>query len=215
MNGHYKPARRQTDNQIKTKAMKKLVYSLMIAGSCLAFQACNHGDKDAKDTADSLNKTKDTTSNAMNTGGIAVNSDDAKFATDAANGGMAEVALGKLALTKTSNAAIKDFANMMVTDHGKANDELMGIAKEKNITLPTEPDSAHIKKMDELSKKTGSDFDKAYVDDMIDGHKKTLDLMNGEAKNGSDSTLKAFAAKTAPVVQTHLDAINKIHNGMK
>jgi putative membrane protein len=195
--------------------MKKFIYLSMIAGATLAFQACNHTAKDAKDTADSLNKTKDTTSNAMNTGGIAVNSDDAKFATDAANGGMAEVALGKLALTKTSNAAIKDFANMMVTDHSKANDELMAIAKAKNISLPAQPDSAHIKKMDDLSKMNGGDFDKAYVSAMIDGHKKTLDLMNGEAKNGSDTTLKAFAAKTAPVVQTHLDAINKIHDSMK
>ena len=195
--------------------MRKSIFLLMIAGSTLAFQACNHGNKDAKDSADSLNKTKDTTSNAMRTGGIAVNSDDAKFATAAANGGMTEVALGKLALTKTSNASIKDFANMMVTDHGKANDELKAIAKTKNITLPTEPDNEHLKKVDELSKKSGADFDKAYVSAMIDGHKKTLDLMNGEAKNGSDTTLKAFAAKTAPVVQTHLDAINKIHKAMK
>jgi len=194
--------------------MKKLTYLLLIAGTALAFQACNHA-KDAKETADSLNKTKDTTTNAMNTGGIAVNSDDAKFATAAANGGMAEVALGKLALTKTGNADIKDFASMMVTDHSKANDELMAIAKMKNITLPAEPDSAHIKKMDELSKKNGADFDKAYVSAMIDGHKKTLDLMNNEAKNGSDTTLKAFAAKTAPIVQSHLDAINKIHDKMK
>lgn len=195
--------------------MKKLTYLFLIAASALAFQSCNHASKDAKDSADSLNKTKDTTSNAANTGGIAVNSDDAKFATAAANGGMAEVALGKLALTKTSNAAIKDFANMMVTDHSKANNELMTIAKAKNITLPTEPDSAHLKKMDKLSKMKGADFDKAYVSAMIDGHKETLDLMNNEAKKGSDTTLKAFAARTAPVVQKHLDAINKIHDSMK
>jgi putative membrane protein len=195
--------------------MKKLTYVMMIAGAAFIFESCNQSAKDAKQTADSLNKSKDTTTNAMNTGGIAVNSEDAKFATAAANGGMAEVALGKLALTKTSNTAIKDFAQMMVTDHSKANYELMAIAKAKNITLPTEPDSSHLKKMDELSKKSGSDFDKAYVSAMIDGHKKTLDLMNKEAKDGSDTTLKAFAAKTAPVVQSHLDAINKINNSMK
>jgi len=195
--------------------MKKLTYLFMVAAAAFTFQACNHGAKDAKDAADSLNKTKDTTTNAAATGGIAVNSDDAKFATDAANGGLAEVALGKLALTKTSNSAIKDFANMMVTDHGQANTELMSIASAKNITLPTEPDSAHLKKADELGKLSGKDFDKAYVDAMIDGHKKTLDLMNNEAKNGTDSTLKAFAAKVAPTVQKHLDAINKIHDSMK
>ncbi|SDS21318.1 putative membrane protein [Mucilaginibacter mallensis] len=195
--------------------MKKLSYVLMIAAGALTFQSCNHGAKDAKESADSLNKTKDTTANAAATGGIAVNSDDAKFATAAANGGMAEVEFAKLALTKTSNAQIKDFANMMVTDHGKANDTLAAIAKTKNITLPTMCDSATMKKMDDVGKKTGADFDKAYVDAMIGGHKKALTLMQDEAKNGTDPQLKAFAAKVAPTVQMHLDAINKIHDSMK
>ncbi len=195
--------------------MKKLSFAFMIAGAALAFTACNNAPKDAKATADSLNKSKDTTKNAMATGGIAVDPADAKFATAAANGGMAEVGLGKLAASKTTNAQIKEFANMMVTDHGKANDELMAIAKAKNITLPATVDADHQKKMDDLSKKTGKDFDKAYVDAMVDGHKKTLDLMNDEAKNGKDADLKAFAAKTAPVVKMHYDAINKIHDSMK
>jgi putative membrane protein len=195
--------------------VKKFTYLLILAGAALTFQACNQGGKDAKQSADSLNKTKDTTSNAMNTGGIAVSSDDAKFATEAGNGGMAEVALGKLALTKTTDPSIKEFANMMVTDHGKANTELMGIAKTKNITLPAAPDSTHIKKLDDLSKMSGKDFDKAYVDAMVDGHKKTLDLMNGEAKDGKDADLKAFAAKTAPTVKMHLDMINKIKSSIK
>ncbi|MGZ3871625.1 MAG: DUF4142 domain-containing protein [Mucilaginibacter sp.] len=195
--------------------MKKLSYAIMIAVAAYAFQGCNSGTKDAKENADSLNKTKDTTTNVAATGGIAVTSDDAKFATDAANGGMAEVALGKLAQQKAVNAQVKNFADMMVTDHTKANDELTAIAKEKNITLPVTVDADHQKKMDDLSKLSGKDFDKAYVDAMVDGHKKTLDLLQNAAKNCSDTTLKAFAAKTAPVVQMHLDAINKIHDAIK
>jgi putative membrane protein len=195
--------------------MKKLTYMFMIAVSAYMLQGCNSSPKDAKQSADSLNKTKDTTASPAATGGIAVNADDAKFATAAANGGMAEVALGKLAQQMSTNDQIKSFGAMMVTDHGKANDELMGIAKTKNITLPATVDADHQKKMDDLSKLTGKDFNKAYVDAMIDGHKKTLDLMQNEAKNGTDADLKAFAAKTAPTVQMHLDAINKIHDSMK
>lgn len=195
--------------------MKKLSYMVMIAAAAFAFQGCNSKPKDAKESADSLNKTKDTTTNAAATGGIAVDQSDSKFATDAANGGMAEVALGKLALTKTTNASVKDFANMMVSDHGKANEKLMTIAKAKNITLPATVDADHQKKMDDLAKLNGKDFDKAYVDAMVDGHKKTLDLMNGEAKDGKDADLKAFATETAPIVQAHLDAINKIKDGLK
>lgn len=187
----------------------------MIAVAAYAFQGCSNTPKDAKENADSLNKTKDTTKNTAATGGIAVTADDAKFATDAANGGLAEVALGKLAQTKATNAQVKNFADMMVTDHSKANDELMAIAKTKNITLPAAPDADHQKKLDDLSKLSRKDFDKAYVDAMVDGHKKTLDLMQKAAKDCADPDLKAFAAKTAPVVQTHLDAINKIQKSMK
>ncbi|NCD71949.1 DUF4142 domain-containing protein [Mucilaginibacter agri] len=195
--------------------MKKLSYMVMIAATALTIQSCSNQPKDAKENADSLNKTKDTTTNVAATGGIAVDQSDAKFATDAAVGGMAEVALGKLALEKSTNPSVKEFATMMVSDHGKANEKLMALAKTKNITLPMAVDEDHQKKMDELSKKTGSDFDKAYVDAMVDGHKKTLDLMNGEAKDGKDAELKAFATETAPIVKAHLDAINKIHDGLK
>lgn len=195
--------------------MKKLSFAFMIAGAALAFTACNNAPKDAKETADSLNTTKDSTSNVAATGGIAVDEADAKFATDAANGGIAEVTLGELAASKTTNPQIKEYANMMTTDHTKANAELIAIAKVKNITLPATVDADHQKKADDLSKLTGKDFDKAYVDAMVDGHKKTLDLMNNEAKDGKDADLKAFAAKTAPVVKAHYDAINKIHDSLK
>ncbi|WP_316797202.1 DUF4142 domain-containing protein [Pedobacter agri] len=195
--------------------MKKLIYLMAVSVSALAFQACGGGDKDAKETADSLNMSKDTTTNAAATGGIAVDNDDAKFATEAAVGGMAEVELGKLALQKSSNAQVKEFATMMVNDHGMANTELMEIAAAKNITLPSTVDEDHKSKMDDLSKKSGADFDKAYVDAMVDGHKSTLKLMEDESKSGMDAELKAFATKTAPVVQTHLTMINKIKDGMK
>jgi len=195
--------------------MKKLIYVMAVSVSALAFQSCGGDHKDAKETADSLNKSKDTTTNAATTGGIAVDDADAKFTTSAAVGGMAEVELGKLALQKSSNAQVKEFATMMVNDHGKANTELMTIAAAKNITLPSTVDEDHKKKMDDLSKKSGTDFDKAYVDAMVDGHKSTLKLMEDESKDGKDAELKAFAAKTAPVVQTHLTMINKIKDGMK
>ena len=193
--------------------MKKLMYVMAI--SALAFQACNGGNKDAKESADSLNMVKDTTTSATATGGIAVEEADAKFTTQAAVGGMAEVELGKLALEKSSNPQVKEFATMMVKDHGMANTELMAIAKQKNITLPSTVDDEHKKKMDDLSKKTGADFDKAYVSAMVDGHKSTLKLMEDESKNGKDADLKSFATKTAPIVQSHLVMINKINDSMK
>jgi putative membrane protein len=202
-------------NKSKLSTMKKLSYVFMLAIAAYALQGCNGSSKSGN--SDSTATTKDSTTMAKDTSKMAAatGNADTAFATKAANGGMAEVALGKLAQQKSTNADIKKFANMMVTDHGKANGELMAIAKSKNIALPATVDAGHQKKMDDLSKMTGKDFDKAYVDAMVDGHKKTLDLMNDEAKNGKDADLKAFAAKTAPTVQMHLDAINKIHDSMK
>jgi putative membrane protein len=202
--------------------MKKLKLILpAMALAAVTFVACNGSkNKNATDsvststtstTTDSIRSTaKDTTKNAMN-----ADSGDTKFANKAAVGGMAEVALGKLALQKTSSAKIKEFANMMVTDHSKANDELMGIAKNKNMNLPATVDAEHQHKMDSLSNLSGKQFDKAYVSAMVEGHQKTLDLMQTEASNGKDADLKAFAAKTAPVVKAHLDAITKINESMK
>ncbi|QIL42192.1 DUF4142 domain-containing protein [Pedobacter sp. HDW13] len=195
--------------------MKNLIYLMAISASVLTFQACSGGNKDAKESADSLNMAKDTTTNVAATGGIAVDEADAKFTTQAAVGGMAEVELGKMALEKSSNAKVKEFATMMVKDHGMANTELMAIAKLKNITLPGTVDDEHKQKMDDLSKKAGTDFDKAYVDAMVSGHKSTQKLMEDEAKDGKDADLKSFATKTAPIVQSHLVMINKINDSMK
>lgn len=195
--------------------MRKLGYLSVIAIMAFTFQSCNSGSKDSKETADSLNKVKDTTSNVAVTGGIAVEKGDAEFATKAAVGGIAEVEFGKIALTKTVDPQIKAFADMMVKDHGKANEELMNLATGKNITLPTVLDEEHQKKFDELSKLNGKDFDKEYVKIMVDGHKKTLDLMDKEAKDGKNADLAAFASKTSSIVKAHLDMIQKIHNSMK
>ena len=193
--------------------MKKLSLMAITAIAALSFQACNQAAKDSKGTADSVNAVKDSTTTGAT--GIAVTSDEAKFATDAANGGMAEVALGKLASEKAVNPQVKEFAAMMVTDHTKANDELMAIAKTKNITLPTAPDADHQKLMADLSKKSGADFDKAYVDAMVDGHKKTVSLLEDGAKNCKDADLKAFAEKTLPAVKAHLTQIQGIHDSLK
>src|SRR3954470_12320700 len=109
--------------------MKKLSSILMIAATGLMLQSCG-GPKDSTTAADSVNAVKDTTTTGAT--GIAVVAEDAKFAVDAANGGMTEIELSKLAVNQATNAKVKEFANMMVMDHGKAGDELKAIAATKN-----------------------------------------------------------------------------------
>jgi putative membrane protein len=194
------------------KLMKKLSVMMMIALAACMFQACS-GNKDGTETADSINAERDS-ADAVEAG-VAADEGDAKFAVDAANGGMAEVALGKLAQGKATNAKVKEFAAMMVADHSKTNDELMALAKNKNITLPDSVSTEKKNIMDDLSKKSGKDFDKAYVDQMIDDHKKTISLFEDASKNAKDADIKAFVDKALPTVKAHLEHVTAIHDGMK
>jgi len=203
--------------------MKKITVITMLAALACCMQACT-GNKDSKQAADSANTAnadtakKDSTtadSSKMKSTITAVDKDDAKFAVDAANGGMAEVELGKLAQEKAANSKVKDFGAMMVTDHSKANDEMKALAKSKGIVLPDAIGSDEQKTKDDLSAKSGADFDKAYVSNMIDDHKKDIKEFEDATKNLKDPDLKAFAVKTLPTLKMHLDAIQKIHDSMK
>ena len=196
--------------------MKKLNLFLITAAVAGSLQACSsHKSGSNADSTTTVKTDSTSSSTTVKTDSSANVLSDTVFAAKAAVGGMAEVALGKMAAAKSTDSKIKDFGNMMVMDHSKANTELMTIAKSKNITLPASLDAEHQAKSDSLSKLSGKDFDAAYVNAMIEGHKKTLALMQSEATNGKDADLKAFAAKTAPVVQTHLAKIQQIHDSMK
>jgi putative membrane protein len=129
---------------------------------------------------------------------------DESFVKNEARGGMAEVELGKLAAEKASNANVKAFAQRMVSDHEKANDELKQIATSKNITLPTGPDAKQKKERDRLEKLSGAAFDRAYMNAMLADHKKDVAAFMRESKSGNDPDVKAFAAKTLPTLQEHL-----------
>lgn len=186
---------------------------MITAVAGLMLQACNGNKKDSTSSADSVNAVKDTTTTGKT--GIAVVADDAKFAVDAANGGMTEIQLSQLATTKAVNSKVKDFANMMITDHTKAGDSLKAVATTKNITLPDSVNADSKKAIADLSAKSGADFDKAYVDKMVADHKATVDMFESASKSLKDPDLKAFVDKTLPTIKGHLDHINKIKAGMK
>jgi putative membrane protein len=135
------------------------------------------------------------------------------FMKDAAQGGMAEVEIGKLAASKAKDPEVKKFGQMMVTDHTAANNDLKALAGKKNFQLPTDIGS-HKSDMDDLSKETGADFDKDYVEMMVDDHETDVAKFQKMADNGSDPDVKAFAAKCLPVLKKHLDAIKAIQAKM-
>jgi putative membrane protein len=137
------------------------------------------------------------------------------FMAEAASGGMTEVELGKIASSKAQNAEVKKFAEMMVNDHTKANDELKALAVKKNITLPTTPNAKHQSTIQKFQSMSGAEFDKAYVDDMLEDHEKDVAEFEKQSQSNPDADVKAFAAKTLPTLKKHLDAIKALHGKMK
>ena len=130
---------------------------------------------------------------------------DQAFVTKASGGGMYEVALSKLALEKASAPALKDFAQMMVADHTKANEELKQLAASKNAEVAPGVPADKQAVIDRMAKLDGAKFDKAYHDQLgIKDHKTDIALFEKEARNGKDPELKAWAAKTLPTLKTHL-----------
>ena len=122
---------------------------------------------------------------------------------DAAEGGMMEVAMGRVAEKNASDSQVKNFGAQMVKDHGKANNELKALAKQKNVELPAEKEAGKWKS------------DKDYMDTMVKDHEKDLAAFEKEAKEGSDPDLKSFASKTAKVVGKHLDTAKEINGKLK
>lgn len=156
-----------------------------------------------------------TSANEMTNSKVSTMTGDTDFMTKAALGGMAEIELGKLAATKAQSAEVKKFAQQMVTDHTKAADELKALAGEKNFSMPVRLDAKHQAVLDKLSGLSGAEFDKAYVEAMVADHEETVATFKSEAEGGKDADAKAWAAKTLPALQMHLDMIKGIQAKMK
>jgi putative membrane protein len=147
---------------------------------------------------------------ALALAGCASGGDSNKFMTTAAQGGMAEVQLGRLAAERGSSEAVKQFGQHMVMDHSKANQELTTLAQRKNVSLPQEVNSDQKSEADKLAKLSGADFDKEYIDYMVKDHEEDAKEFQEQSKEGKDADVKAFAAKTLPVIQGHLKMAQEI-----
>jgi putative membrane protein len=130
--------------------------------------------------------------------------DSKEFATQAAEGGMFEVKAAQLAQQKATSQEVKDLAKKIEQDHTTANNELMALAKQKNITLPTNLQGACEEKYQTLEKLDGKTFDDAYVYCMIGDHLKDIMAFNKEANHGTDADVKQWASKCLPTLREHL-----------
>jgi putative membrane protein len=190
--------------------MKKLIYCAGLLTMIAGFASCgNNAETDAKKIADSTNHAKIDSAKIADTIATANShmadiKPDADFAVAAADGGMLEVELGKMAVEKGVSKQIKSLGAMMVRDHSMANEELKAAAKAKHITLPSLMSEKCQKKVSGLSEKKGADFDKAYADLMVSDHKADIDEFKKEAGKGMDAGLAAWAKGKLPILEHHL-----------
>jgi len=152
---------------------------------------------------------------AIATAGLRAQAVDQAFVTKLAGINTAEVELGTLAKDKASSRDVKAFAQRMIDDHRKANDELRAVADRKHLTWPTALPADAVTLKDKLAELSGKEFDRAYVDAMVMGHGEALTEVKTEAQSGSDPEVKAWAMKASSVVQaqlTHAQDLQKEHN---
>ena len=190
--------------------MKKQLSFLFILCLICWLDACNNAasDKDSVEKADSANEKKADSSAKV----MAVDEETSDFMVKAANGGMMEVELGRIAKEKAKSQRAKEFGNMMVEDHSKLNDELKGLAAHKNVSLPASVGEDTQKHIDDLNKKSGADFDKAYMKMMVDDHKEDIELFEKDSSSGKDPDVRAWAAKALPTLRKHLAAAKSINS---
>lgn len=129
---------------------------------------------------------------------------DKHFVTNAAAGGLAEVKFGELAQEKAGDPAVKAFGKRMVNDHSKAGEQLKEVAQGQNISLPSDLKAADQTQYQHLSKLSGTEFDRAYMQMMVKDHEEDVAEFKKEATSGKNQAIKDFAAQTLPTLEDHL-----------
>lgn len=146
-------------------------------------------------------------------GAAAVN--DQEFVRKAASGGKMEVRLGEIAMQQASSNEVKNFAQRIINDHNLANQQLTALSERNNLEVPQDLDRQENNTVKELSSKKGRDFDQAYMDSMIQDHRKDLELFQKMAKEGKNPELKNFAQQNIPVLQKHLQLAEQVSSKIK
>jgi len=159
--------------------MKAKMIVMLTASAIVGLTACH------KDDDDSMNQA------------------DRDFMKTASYSNNNEVDAGQMATSMGSDAMVKTFGGMMVSDHTTAEDELKTLSSKKGVTIPTEPDAAHISMKAMMMTMSGRAFDSAYMHAQVTDHQATIDLMQAEINNGKDQDVKSYATKYLPKVQMH------------
>ncbi len=187
--------------------MKKVLLSAMVISGIVAFTACESSEtKSTTEVAEEKNDQKFDSSGAEKT---------ADYVVQAAAGNYAEIEMAKTAETKSSDAEIKKMAGELVAAHTALLGEVKSLAASKNISVPAGPDDDAMDKAKDLNETKAEDFNKKWVDEMIDKHESTIDKYEKIESKTDDADLKNWITATLPKVKDHLSMLQAKKDKMK
>lgn len=146
---------------------------------------------------------------------FAADHDSKKFLAESAQDGIAEIRICKLALQKSQNADVKKFAQRMITDHTRMDNEIKALAQKKGLTLPTDPTIKQRLTYDTVSVLSGHLFDREFMSHNVSDHETDVKDFKEQIDQGNDPDVKAFAAQGLKTLQTHLQLSKEVEQKVK
>ncbi len=128
---------------------------------------------------------------------------DCEFVMEARKGGLTEVELGKLGIAHAEDERVRDLAKHLMHEHHRANRQLVALAKNKNLEIPTEIDAERQALIDRLGDLGRDDFEREYMKAVLKDHLRSISIFQQESQTGEDRELRDFAAFQLPILQAH------------
>ena len=181
----------------------------LVAGVCMTALA---QDQNQSPQATNSGAQAAVLSGSMNNHGGAITTAEQQFVSEAAQGDRAEVDLANLALQKSSNPDVKQFAQRIVDDHTQNQQQVDSLASKLNITPPSDVSAEQKENIDGLQTLSGDQFDRAYARLMLHEHRKDVSEFSRERQMAKNSDLKRYVAQTLPVLEQHLQLASQLNS---
>ncbi|UKJ08535.1 DUF4142 domain-containing protein [Solitalea lacus] len=195
---------------IKPIVMKNKCFVLVAVAASITLLSCNQKSDKKATTVDSAGYTTNNDTNiiehdggTMPEAGTKDMKDDDKFLIETYQAGLFEIEASKLAQKNAASAEVKVLAKKIENDHNKANNQISALAKKNNVSLSNVLTDKNQSKYNDLTALTGKDFDKKYVNEMVDSHKIAIDEFEKKSKNANSPEIQEFAVKTLPTLTAH------------
>ncbi|WP_437913097.1 DUF4142 domain-containing protein [Sorangium sp. So ce302] len=181
--------------------LKPVLFTIMMAAASLPVSTAAEGQRPAGEQARANQ--------------IKLNESDREFVEEAGQGGLLEVRLGQLAQQRAASPDVKRFAQRMIDDHSAMNKRLAALAQQKGVPVPQELSQEQREEVDELSRKTGAEFDRKYMSEMVDDHEDDVEEFKEATKEAKDADVRRFAATGLPLLREHLAMARQVYDKVK